>query len=109
MSEWYGLGEFQDKYGGVDGRIKKYNSTTKWRKKCAIHAMHFSRTQRTVKTIEDYANKESITVDEACVALQPMYESCERSVANFVKLAQTEGLLKTRASRGRNVSRGENE
>ena len=109
LSEWYGLGEFQDKYGGVDGRIKKYKSTTKRRKNRAIHAMHFSRTQRTVKTIEDYAEKKNITVDEACIVLQSMYESCERSVANFVKLAQTEGLLKTTASCGRNVTRGEDE
>ena len=105
MSEWYGIGEFQDKYGGVDGRIKRYKSTSRWRKKCGIHAMHFSRTQRTVKTINDYAKKESMTMEQACAALQPQFESCEKSVANFVKLAQTLGLLPTRASRGRNAGK----
>ena len=62
-----------------------------------------------MKAIEGYAQEKEITVDEACIVLQPMYESCEKSVANFVKLAQTEGLLRTRASRGRNVTKGAEE
>ena len=70
VSEWYGLGEFQDQYGGIQDRINRYNSTSKWRKKCAIHKMHFSRTQKTVKTIADFAEKEGTSVEEACMALQ---------------------------------------
>jgi hypothetical protein len=46
--EWYGLGEFDDSFGGVDGRNKMYGS--KWRSH--IDCQYYSRAMRVVQAID---------------------------------------------------------
>lgn len=101
VNEWFGLEDFKDEYGGIDGRIKMYKSTTKWRKKCHIHQMHFSRTQRSIKAIETHAGINTTTIEEAATDLQGVWEECGRSVSNFVKWSQETGLVETKAKRGK--------
>jgi DnaJ-domain-containing protein 1 len=55
LKEWYGLDEFADELGGIQGRIDLFKSTSNWRKKSMIHPQHFSRTMRTVKAVEEFA------------------------------------------------------
>lgn len=103
VKEWFGLDEFQDAYGGIDGRIKRYKSTTKWRKKCGIDPQHFSRTMRTIKAIEEHARRNNIEVVAAAQELEPHFVNCEKGLANFVKWSQMQGLLTKGAVRGKKV------
>ena len=104
IKEWYGLDEFADDFGGIQGRIDKYKSTTKWRKHCMIHPQHFSRTMRTVRAVEAYAKEESIDTIAAANELEDQFSRCDRSVAAFVSWAQGRGILPRRASRKNNAS-----
>ena len=104
MKEWFGLDEFYDGHGGIQGRIDKYKSTTKWRKKCMIHPQHFSRTMRTVKAVEEFARQQGIGEMAAAAKLEENFAACEKSSANFVTWAQQQGLLTKRASRGKTSS-----
>ena len=99
IKEWYGLDEFADGFGGVQGRIDRYKSTTKWRKNCMIHPQHFSRTMRTVKAVEVYAKQEHIDNIAAAEQLEEQFAKCDKGVAAFVAWAQGYGLLPKRASR----------
>ena len=99
LKEWYGLDEFADELGGIQGRIDMYKSTTKWRKHCMIHPQHFSRTMRTVRAVEEFARKEGVDRMAAAAHLEEDFAKCEKSVAAFVTLAQSHGLLSKRSSR----------
>ena len=99
LKEWFGLEEFADELGGIQGRIDMYKSTTKWRKHCMIHPQHFSRTMRTVKAIEAFARQECINKVDAAAQLEDQFSKCEKSVAAFVNWAQSHGLLPKRASK----------
>ena len=99
MHEWYGVGDYYDSYGGIEGRNKTYKA--RWRKKCHLNAMHFSRTERTVRAVEAYAKNNSMDKFDAAVALQQVFEiDCKTSVTNFVLWAQQEGLIAKSKSRG---------
>ena len=101
IKEWFGLDEFADGHGGIQGRIDKYKSTTKWRKKSMIHPQHFSRTMRTVKAVEQLARQQGIDTVAAASMLEERFQACEKSLANFVNWAQQDGLIMKRASRGK--------
>ena len=104
MKEWFGLEEFADELGGIQGRINMYKSTTKWRKNCMIHPQHFSRTMRTIKAVEAYARQRGIDKMDAAALLEEDFTRCDKSVACFVTYAQGEGLLCKRASRGKSTA-----
>jgi hypothetical protein len=99
IREWYGTDEFFDDFGGIEGRNKKHGN--KWKKRCNIHPMHFSRTQRTVKAVLQYAQNHNTTKEEAAMELDTYYQLADRSVGKFVLWAQSEGLIVTREKRGR--------
>ena len=99
IHEWFGVGDYYDCYGGVDGRNKTFK--TRWKKKCHINAMHYSRTERTVKAVEEYALRKHMNKFDAAVQLQDVYEiNCKQSVTKFVLWAQEEGLITKSKSRG---------
>ena len=101
IKEWFGVDEFADGHGGIQGRIDKYKSTTKWRKKSMIHPQHFSRTMRTVKAVEALARQKGVDTIAAAAMLEDKFHACEKSLANFVNWAQQDGLIIKRASRGK--------
>jgi hypothetical protein len=101
MKEWLGLGEFADPLGGIQGRIDKYKSTTKWRKQCMIHPQHFSRTMRSVKAVEEFARQQGIDKMSAALELEEAFSTCDKSVAAFVLWTQSSGLIAKRSSRGK--------
>ena len=100
MHEWYGIGDYYDSYGGIEGRNKVHKA--RWRKKCHLNAMHYSRTERTVRAVEEYAKKNN-DMDKFVAAerLQAVFQiDCKTSVTNFVLWAQEEGLISKSKSRG---------
>ena len=103
LKEWFGLDEFADEVGGIQGRIDLYKSTTKWRKHCMIHPQHFSRTMRTVKTVEALARQQGVDKMAAAASLEESFSRCDKSVAGFVTWAQNHGLLPKRATRGKST------
>ena len=108
IKEWFGLNEFADELGGIQGRINKYKSTTKWRKHCMIHPQHFSRTMRCVKAVEEHARKRSIDeMTDAAAELEDKFAACGKSLASFVTWAQCNGLLSKSASRGKSTNGGD--
>jgi hypothetical protein len=99
VQEWYGTGDYYDSYGGVQGRNEKLGKA--WRKLCQLNQMQYSRTERTVKAVEEYARLNSIDQYEAAERLQEEFEQCRCSVANFVTWAQGNDYLVTKKTRGK--------
>ena len=95
--EWYGLGEFADTEGGIDGRNKKYGS--KWWKH--LEGQQYSRTSRVIKAIEAYSVANNVTTDKAIFDLEELFKECSYSVAKMVNAAQDKGLLQKKAARGK--------
>lgn len=105
LSEWVGVGDFHDEFGGIEGRNKKFGAS--WRKHFV--AFTYSRTERTVKGIRAYAEQRTISDFDACRELQEVFEQRKFSVSNMVNYFKDQGLLTTRKPRGklngpRNVS-----
>jgi hypothetical protein len=84
MKEWFGLVEYADPLGGIQCRIDKCKSTTKWRKQCMIHPQHFSRTRRSVKAVEEFARQHGIDKMSAALKLEGAFSTCDKSVDGFV-------------------------
>ena len=96
-NQWYGLEEFKDDFGGMDGRNKMFQS--KWRSH--LNAMQYSRVKRTVEAIEAFAGQSNITPTEACDALSAAFDASRKSPGNFVKYCQQHNLLPKQKDRGR--------
>jgi hypothetical protein len=104
VHEWFGTGAYEDTYGGIEGRNKSCKKSGQWRKHTGINNMHYSRTERTVQAVKEYALIHSLDKYVAAERLQEVYEvQCKCSVTNFVKWAQqqTPPLVRTRKVRGR--------
>jgi hypothetical protein len=108
VHEWYGTGDWYDGYGGIQGRNSR-KDLKGWRAQCCINQMHYSRTERTVKAINEYATQNGIDKYQAALALQEIYQECKCSVSNFVTWAQSENLLAKKKARGRTRTREDNE
>jgi hypothetical protein len=87
--EWYGLGEFDDSFGGVDGRNKMYGS--KWRSH--IDHEHYSRAVRVVQAIEMTAKANHCSWREAFNEREPVFQEANKSLANMVKKLQEKGII----------------
>jgi predicted HNH restriction endonuclease len=94
--EWYGLGEFNDSFGGVDGRNKMYGS--KWRSH--IDRQHYSRTMRVVLAIDVTAPVNGCSWREAVNELEPVFQEVNKSLANMVKKLQEKGIISKGKTRG---------
>jgi hypothetical protein len=94
--EWYGLGEFDDSFGGVDGRNKMYGS--KWRSH--IDRQHYSRAMRVVQAIDVTAKANGSSWREAVNELEPVFQEANKSVANMVKKLQEKGIISKGKTRG---------
>jgi hypothetical protein len=87
--EWYGHDEFDDDFGGVDGRNKMYGC--KWR--THIDRQHYSRAMRIVQAIDVTAQQNSVSWQEAVAELEPICQEANRSLANMVKKLQEKGII----------------
>lgn len=97
--EWVGQDKFEDAYGGIEGRDKRFKSH--WRKHLNVN--HYSKTKRVVQGIRALARRENVPTTQACIALQPKYVDCKYSVANFVRWLQSNGLCAKMKTRGRHT------
>lgn len=97
LSEWIGVGDFHDEFGGIEGRNNKFGAS--WRKH--LVAFTYSRTERTVKGIRAYAEQRDINEFDACRELQEVYEQRKFSVSNMVNYFMEQGLLTKRKPRGK--------
>jgi hypothetical protein len=97
MSEWVGAGDFEDEFGGIEGRNNKFGAS--WRKHLVSYM--YSRTERTIKGIRAYAQHNRITDFDACEELQAVYEKQKYSVANMVNYFTQVGMLTKRKPRGK--------
>ena len=93
-NEWHGFDLFQDSYDGVIGREKRFGA--KWRKGL-VSPQHFSRTQRVIAGIREYAAHNKMQPFEAVLVLQKEFEDCKNSVSNFVVVLQKLGYVPIRA------------
>jgi hypothetical protein len=105
--EKYGLGEFDDSFGGVDGRNKMYGS--KWRSH--IDRQHYSRAMRVVQAIGVTAKANGSSWKEAVNELEPVFQEANKSVANIVKKLQEKGIISKGKTRGvkRKISKEDSE
>jgi hypothetical protein len=92
LSEWIGCGDFQDQFGGIEGRNKKFGA--KWRKHLPKYI--YSRTkERTIKgMIRAYAKQRKKVSDiDACREMQQVYEQKKRNVKKMVDYFTTTNLI----------------
>jgi Transcriptional activator of glycolytic enzymes len=100
--EWVGAGDFEDGFGGIEGRNKKYGS--KWRKH--LNVQHYSRTCRVVKAIRAFAEEQRMDTHDACATLQHHYKNTAKcSVGNMVKYVNSMGLLQKGKARGKQMKK----
>jgi hypothetical protein len=96
--EWNGIDEFADEYGGIKGRNKCYGS--KWRKH--LNKQQYSRHNRIIKGIENYAKLKKVSDVEAVTQLNDVYVAvCGTSASTMVKYLQSHGFLQKGKSRGK--------
>jgi hypothetical protein len=97
LSEWIGCGDFQDGFGGIEGRNKKFGA--KWRKHLPKYL--YSRSERTIKGIRAYAQQGQISDMDACRELQHVYEQQKHNVKNMVDYFTRTNLIHKRKARGK--------
>ena len=98
--EWFGVGSFLDKHGGVEGRERHFGKhKAKWRRH--LDNQHFSRTKRLVQAIVEYATSNDVSKEQACDELETHYQNSKRSLLNTVKTLQGLGLIQKQKDRGR--------
>ncbi|CAB9518618.1 hypothetical protein SEMRO_949_G223660.1 [Seminavis robusta] len=88
-NEWYGLEEFEDGFGGIDGRNKKHGS--KWRKHLpATELSYRTRLHNGIVSIDNDNNKETKDVIEEW---EPLFTVARNSIGNLVKALQQQNKL----------------
>ena len=87
--EWYGLGEYDDSLGGVDGRNK--NHGTSWRKH--INRQHYSRTNRIVTAVDTEMERTGKDWAEVVETLEQTYVEANKSLAKMVDKLKQSGLV----------------
>jgi Transcriptional activator of glycolytic enzymes len=105
MSEWIGVGDFNDPFGGIEGRNKKFGA--KWRKHLPKYT--YSRTERTIKGIRAFAKDKQINEMDACRQLQEVYEQQKMSVKNMVDYFTKTNLVSKRKARGKAMKKRSDE
>lgn len=95
-NEWFGLDKYEDDFGGIEGRNKKFGS--KWRKH--LQQSSYSRNCRLIKGISDYAKEQNCQPEEVIAEWEPLFVSCKSSVANMVRALQKAEKITKKASRG---------
>ena len=94
--EWYGIGNFEDSEGGINGRERKHGST--WRPH--INRQKYSRASRVVAGIETVVKRNGGTWQDAVELLEPMFASSNQSPAKMVENLQRAGILRKGKPRG---------
>jgi Transcriptional activator of glycolytic enzymes len=101
MSEWIGIADFHDQFGGIEGRNKKFGAT--WRKHLPKYT--YSRTERTIKGIRAFAKEKQISEMDACRELQDVYEQQKLSVKKMVDYFTSTNLLSKCKARGKTTNK----
>ncbi|KAL3903292.1 MAG: hypothetical protein SGILL_010499 [Bacillariaceae sp.] len=90
--EWYGLGEYADSFGGIEGREKTFK--TKWRYKLHYRdRCRFSRNRRIVRAVKKLATDRQITLQESIDDMEARYATCNKSIGLLIIALQEEGTL----------------
>ena len=99
-SEWFGLAECEDGFGGVSGRNERLMKG--WRKRCNVDATQHSRHRRLIVAIAEEAKNNNKQPEEVVAEWEIMFSSCNYSAGKLVNSLQTLGKIPKCNSRGRN-------
>jgi hypothetical protein len=89
-NEWFGLEEYQDEHGGINGRNKKHGS--KWRKH--LQGTSYPKVAQLIKGINAYALDNQQQPEEVIAEWEGIFMASKRSVNNMVKALQELGKLR---------------
>ena len=101
--EWYGLGKYTDKFGGIDGRERLFSKKHKSKWRHHLDGNHFSRTRRLVQGIVVYSTKNNVSHYQACAELEHHWVEAKQSLTKTVAKFQSLGLLGKQKDRGRRM------
>jgi Transcriptional activator of glycolytic enzymes len=87
--EWYGLGEYNDSYGGVEGQNKTNGAA--WRKH--INRQHYFRVKRIVAAIDTEKYRTGTEWAEVVEILEPTFDEANKSLAKMVDKLKDKGLV----------------
>jgi Transcriptional activator of glycolytic enzymes len=98
--EWFGLGEWEDEFGGVAGRNEKFGA--KWRKEAkALDKSQYSRTNRVIVAVSSSAHARGLQPEDVVAEWEPVFSACKQSVANLVRALQELNILPKKKARGK--------
>jgi ribosome assembly protein YihI (activator of Der GTPase) len=95
--EWFGLEEFEDEYGGINGRNKMFKA--KWRQH--LNGTSYSKVSQLIKGVNAYAVSNRLQPEAVIAEWEGIFTACKHSVNNMVKALQDLGKLKKLKQRGR--------
>lgn len=98
--EWFGLDEYYDEFGGIDGRNKLHG--TKWRKH--LNGTSYSKVSQLIKGINANAETNGMQPESVIAEWEGIFTACKHSANNMVKALQSLGKLKKLKQRGKIVS-----
>ncbi|CAB9518359.1 expressed unknown protein [Seminavis robusta] len=97
-NEWFGLDEFADAYGGIEGRNKVHKN--RWRK--YLDSNLFSAHKRVVKGVEAYAAETKQDAKAVIAEWEDFFTEVKGSMGLLVKLLQGKKLIKVGKSKSNN-------
>lgn len=95
--EWWGVGRYHCELGGVDGRNKRWKAH--WR--LHLDNQQVSRTGRVILGIQNYAERESASIEDAIDNLEETFSNNKFSVHKMAEFFKAQQLLSTKGKRGR--------
>lgn len=96
-NEWHGSEALFDKYGGVDGRNKKYGAA--WRRH--LNKTQYSRNKQIVSGIMASAKRLECYPEHLMDEWQSIYEQCSLSPGVFIRKMQADGIFVKKAAQGK--------
>jgi hypothetical protein len=97
--EWFGLDEFADEFGGINGRNKLHGS--KWRKH--LNGTTLSKVSQLIKGINAYAVERKVQPEDVIEEWEGIFTASKNSVCNMVKALQHLGKMKKLKQRGKHI------
>jgi Transcriptional activator of glycolytic enzymes len=96
--EWFGLGPFEDAFGGVFGRNQNH---TGWRKAAKIDNSLYSRHQRLIMAISNEAKHTQQQPEDVIDEWEALFQAANFVTGNLVVALQQLGKIPVRKSRGK--------
>lgn len=88
--EWFGLDEYYDEFGGIDGHNKLHRP--KWRKH--LNGTCYSKVSQLIKGINAYSETAGTQPEAVIAEWEGIFTACKHSANNMVKALRSLGKLK---------------